>query len=174
MKWIVLAVFAFVLFWIFRRLNREQNSVSFPSDPNQSFPPMATPMPTQAPTESEYALRTPMSFDDFYNHYYASENIDREFVQRILAYVSHAGGVPAELLRPEDRLNALPKRSAYVGMKMVEKMVGGALKLGAVEQTGSIPELHLDTVDSLIRQLEPHHVELLKAQAFHHGTDPHS
>lgn len=168
MKWIVLAVFAFVLFLIFRRINREQNAAPYPSDQNQ-------PIPTANAAQTQYSLRTPMSFDDFYSHYYASENIDREFVQRILLYVSHAGGVPAEQLRPEDRLDALPKRSAYLGMKMVEKMVGRALTLGATESGAPVPDVHLDTVDSLVRQLEPHHVELLKSQVFHQqGTEPHS
>jgi hypothetical protein len=167
MKWIVLAAFALVLFLIFRRINREQNAVPYPSDPSQ-------PTPTAAPTQTEFAMRAPMSFDDFYNHYYASENIDREFVQRILVYVSRAGGVPAEQLRPEDRLDALPKHTAYFGMKMVEKMVGRALTLGAVDPASPVPEVHLDTIDSLIRQLEPHHVELLKSQVFHQDSEPHS
>jgi hypothetical protein len=166
MKWIVLAVFAVVLFLVFRRINRERNAANYPSDPDQ-------PTPTLAPTQTEFALRAPMSFDDFYNHYYAAGNIDRDFVQKILLYVSHAGGVPAEQLRPEDRLHDLPKRAAYLGMKMVEKFVGTALENRAQEQGVSIPELHLDTVDSLIRQLEPHHVELLKSQVFAR-LEPHS
>lgn len=159
MKWIVLAAFAFAVFLIFRRINREQRSVSYPSDPAQ-------PIATAAPTQTEFSLRAPMSFDDFYKQYYAKDNLDREFVEKILAYVAHAGGVPPEQLRPEDRLQDLPKRSAYFGMKMVEKFVGGALQNRAHEQGISVPELHLDTVDSLIRSLEPHHLELLKSQVF--------
>jgi hypothetical protein len=168
MKWIALMVFAFVLFLIFRRMNREQGAGELPGE----FTQPGAPPPGNA---TQFALRAPMSFDDFYSRYYASENINREFVMKVLAYVAHAGGVPAEQLRPEDRLDALPKRSAYVGMKMVEKMVGKALNLGAVEHSGPIPETHLDTLDNVIRLLEPHHVELLKSQVFHSlGTEPHS
>jgi hypothetical protein len=58
-------------------------------------------------------------------------------------------------------------------MKMVEKFVGGALQNRAHEQGVTVPELHLDTVDSLIRSLEPHHVELLKSQVFSR-LEPHS
>jgi hypothetical protein len=87
MKWIVLAAFALVIFLIFRHINREQDAVPYPPDPSQ-------PIPTPAPTQTEFAMCAPMSFDDFYNHYCASENIDREFVQRILVYVSRAGGFP--------------------------------------------------------------------------------
>ncbi len=159
MKWIFLLVLAFVLFLIFRRINREQNAAAYPSDPN-------LPSPTPAPTQTEFSLRAPMAFEDFYQQYYAKDNIDREFARKILIYIAHAGGVAAEQLRPEDRLENLPKRSAYYGMKFVEKMVGGALQSRAREQGISVPELHLDTVDSLIRNLEPHHVDLLKTQAF--------
>jgi hypothetical protein len=166
MKWIVLGAFAFVIFLVFRRINREQRSANYPSEPAQ-------PTPVAAPTQTEFALRAPMSFDEFYRQYYANDNLDREFVQKILAYVAHAGGVPAEQLRPEDRLHDLPKRSAYFGMKMVEKFVGGALQNRAREQGVDVPELHLDTVDSLIRSLEPHHLELLKSQVFSR-LDTHS
>jgi hypothetical protein len=165
MKWIVIAALAFIVFLIFRRINREQNAVQYPT----TSEPTASP----ASTQTEYSLRAPMSFDDFYRQYYANDNIDREFVQKILLYVSHAGGVPAEQLRPEDRLHDLPKRGAYLGMKMVEKFVGGALQNRAHEQGVTVPELHLDTVDSLIRSLEPHHVELLKSQVFSR-LEPHS
>jgi hypothetical protein len=165
MKWIVIAALAFIVFLIFRRINREQNAVQYPST--------SEPTPTPAPTQTEFSLRAPMSFDDFYRQYYANDNIDREFVQKILLYVAHAGGVAAEQLRPEDRLHDLPKRGAYLGMKMVEKFVGGALQNRAHEQGVTVPELHLDTVDSLIRSLEPHHVELLKSQVFSR-LEPHS
>lgn len=166
MKWIVLVALAFIVFLIFRRINREQNAVQYPSTPSGS-------QPTGTPTQTEFSLRATMSFDDFYRQYYASDNFDREFVQKILLYVAHAGGVAAEQLRPEDRLHDLPKRGAYLGMKMVEKIVGGALQNRAHEQGLTVPELHLDTVDSLIRSLEPHHVELLKSQVFS-KLDPHS
>jgi hypothetical protein len=159
MKWIALAGLAFFLFLIFRRINREQKSVQYPADFTQS-------LQTAVPLQNEFALRAPMSFDDFYNRFYASEKFDREFVQKILMYVAAAGGVEAEQLRPEDRLDALPKRTAYYGMKFVEKMVGGALAKQAREQGVAVPEVNFDTLDSLIRQLEPHHVELLKRAAF--------
>ena len=165
MKWIVIAALAFIVFLIFRRINREQNAVQYPA--------ASEPTPSPVPTQTEFSLRAPMSFDEFYRQYYANDKIDREFVQKILRYVSHAGGVPAEQLRPEDRLHDLPKRGAYLGMKMVEKFVGGALQNRAHEQGVTVPELHLDTVDSLIRSLEPHHVELLKSQVFSR-LEPHS
>jgi hypothetical protein len=166
MKWIVLAALAFIVFLIFRRINREQSAAQYPSA-------SSGPLPTGTQTQTEFSLRAPLPFDDFYRQYYAKENIDREFVQKILLFVAHAGGVSAEQLRPEDRLHDLPKRGAYLGMKMVEKLVGGALQNRAHEQGVTVPELHLDTVDSLIRSLEPHHVELLKSQVFSR-LEPHS
>jgi len=167
MKWIVLLALAYLLFIVFRRINRDQNVAQYPADPNQ-------PVSLAAPTQTEFALRAPMSFDDFYSRYYAQDNIDREFVRKILTYVAHSGGVPAEQLRPEDRLHDLPKRSAYFGMKMVEKLVGGALNNRAREQGVAVPELRLDSLDSLIRQLEPHHLELLKSQVLPHSEDANS
>ncbi len=166
MKWIVVAALAFIVFLIFRRINREQTVVQYPST-------TTGPQLLATPSQTEFSLRVPMPFDDFYRQYYANDNIDREFVQKILLYVAHAGGVAAEQLRPEDRLHDLPKRGAYLGMKMVEKLMGGALQNRAHEQGVTVPELHLDTLDSLIRSLEPHHVELLKSQVFSR-LEPHS
>lgn len=149
MKWIILIVAAIFVFLIFRRINREQNVVSYPTDPNQ-------PTPTASPTQTEFALRTPMSFDDFYRRYYAADNIDREFVRRVLAYVSKVGGVTPEQLRPEDRLDSMPNRSAFRSLKLVERFVGGMSGRVAAEQGLPPQRLHLDTVDDLIRSLESH------------------
>ncbi len=159
MKWIIIVVVGIFAWVLFRRLNREQNLSAYTGDPSQPIPTPSSP--------PEYSLRTPMSFEDFYHRYYEKNNIDREFVRKILEYISKSGGVPMEQLRPEDRLDALPKRFAYLGMKVVEKMVGGAMQNRAAQEGVQIQPLHLSTVDDLIRQLEPHHVELLKTTFSH-------
>ncbi len=152
MKWIVLAVGAVILYFIFRLISREQKAVAYPSDPSQ-------PIASAVPTPTEFALRTPMSFEEFYSRYYADGKIDRAFVKKILEYVSKAGGVPAEQLRPEDRLDTLPKRTASLGARFVEKMLSAGLRHSTEGQGAPVVEFHLDTIDSLIRQLEPHHLE---------------
>ncbi|HEX6878929.1 MAG TPA: hypothetical protein VF135_01070 [Terriglobales bacterium] len=159
MKWIIIVVVGVIAWLLFRRLNREPKISAFTGDPVQPIPPPSAP--------PEYSLRTPMSFDDFYSRYYAKDNIDREFVRKILEYVAKSGGVPMEQLRPEDRLDALPRRFAYLGMKLVEKMVGGAMQSRANQEGIQMQPLHFNTVDDLIRQLEPHHVELLKTTLSH-------
>jgi hypothetical protein len=154
MKWVLLAVGAIILYWFLRRLGREQVSVSNPAAPMQSIAaPIGEPM---------FALRTPMSFDEFYNRYYAADNIDRSFVRQVLEMVSKAGGIPVEQLRPEDRLDQLPKHMAYRGVQFVQKMLEAGIRKSAVEQGIPPIEFHLETIDDLIRQLEPHHLEAFK------------
>jgi hypothetical protein len=165
MKWIVLAVGAVVLYLIFRRINREQSSVSYPADLVQSNPATMS-----AP--AEFAGRASMTFDEFYNRYYAAENIDRSFVHKILEYVSKSGGVPAELLRPEDRLDSLPKKTTYRGMLFVQKIIATGVRPMAQQQGIALPEIRLETLDDLIRQLEPHHIELFKQELQGHSGMP--
>ncbi len=155
MKWVLLAVGAIILYWFLRRLGREQSSVPYPSDPAQAIAaPAAEPI---------FALRSPMSFDEFYDQYYAADNIDRSFVRQVLELVSKAGGIPAEQLRPEDRLDALPKHMLYRGVQFVEKMLDAGIRRRATEHGIPPVEFHLETIDDLIRQLEPHHLEAFKA-----------
>ncbi len=155
MKWVLLAVGAVILFWFLRRLGREQVSVSY------SMPMQPMPTPSAQPT---FSMRGAMSFDEFYNHYYAAANIDRSFVRQVLEMVSRAGGVPVEQLRPEDRLDQFPKHMLYRGVQFLEKMLESGIRKRAVEQGIQPVEFHLETVDDLIRQLEPHHLEALKLQ----------
>lgn len=157
MFWVLLAVGAFILFWFLRRLGREQSSISYPPDSSQ---PIATPA-----AEPIFALRAPMSFEEFYNQYYAADNIDRTFVRQVLELASKAGGIPVEQLRPEDRLDQLPKHLLYRGVQFVEQMLDAGIRRRAIEQGIPPVEFHLQTIDDLIRQLEPHHLEAFKMHA---------
>lgn len=162
MKWIVLAVGAVILYLIFRRINREQSSVSYPAD-------LVQPNPATVSAPSEFAGRASMTFEEFYNRYYAADNLDRSFVHKILDYVSKSGGVPAGLLRPEDRLDSLPKKSAYRGMLFVQKIIATGVRPMAQQQGIALPEIRLETLDDLIRQLEPHHLDLFTQQLQGHA-----
>jgi hypothetical protein len=154
MIWVLMAVGAIILFWFLRRLGREQSAVLYPSDPAQ---PIAAPA-----AEPMFALRSPMSFDDFYNQYYATDNIDRSFVRQVLEFVSKSGGVPVEQLRPEDRLEQLPKQAVSRWVQFLKKMLDAGMRKRGAELGVAPVELHLDTIDDLIRQLEPHHLEAFK------------
>jgi hypothetical protein len=153
MKWVLLAVGAIILYWFLRRLGREQVSVAH----SEAAQPIATPV-----AEPAFALRSPMSFDEFYNKYYAADKIDRSFVRQVLEMVSKAGGIPVEQLRPEDRLDQFPKHMLYRGVQFMEKMLESGIRKRAVEQGIPPIEFHLETIDDLIRQLEPHHLEAFR------------
>lgn len=156
MLWVLLGVGAVLLFWFLRHLGREQSTTS---DPSGSWQPIATPA-----AEPIFALRSPLSFDDFYNQYYAADKIDRSFVRQVLELVSKIGGIPVEQLRPEDRLEQLPKHTLYRGVRFVEQMLDAGIRKRAMEQGVPPMEFHLETIDDLIRQLEPHHLEAFKVR----------
>jgi hypothetical protein len=153
MKWLLLALGAVILFWFLRRIGQQQSSIT------QSANPLP---PTQSPVaaESSFAGRPPMPFDEFYNQYYAGTDIDRAFVAQVLQFISKAGGVPAELLRPEDRLDSFPKISKW--LQFGQGMLETGLRRRAAGQGIAMPEIHLETIDDVIRQLEPHHLEAFK------------
>lgn len=153
MKWVLLAVGAIILYWFLRRLGREQVTIAYPAPEQPTATPVGMPM---------FSTRSPMSFDDFYSQYYAAENIDRSFVQQVLEMVSRAGGIPVEQLRPEDRLDQFPKHMLYRGVQFLEKVLEAGIRKRAAEQGIPSVEFHLVTIDDLIRQLEPHHLEALK------------
>lgn len=155
MLWVLLGVGAVLLFWFLRRLGREQPSTSYPLDSSQPVAP-------EPAAEPIFALRSPLSFDDFYNQYYAADNLDRSFVRQVLELVSRIGGIPVEQLRPEDRLDHLPKHTLYRGVQFVEKILDAGIRKRAMEQGIPPVEFHLVTIDDLIRQLEPHHLEAFK------------
>ncbi|HEU5404428.1 MAG TPA: hypothetical protein VFU86_23975 [Terriglobales bacterium] len=154
MTWALLGIGAIILFWFLRRLGREQSVVSYPANPAQ---PIAAPA-----AEPIFALRSPMSFDEFYQQYYAADHIDPSFVRQVLELISKTGGIPAEQLRPEDRLDQLPKHMLYRGVQFVESMLEAGIRKRAIEQGIPPIEFHLETIDDLIRQLEPHHLEAFK------------
>jgi hypothetical protein len=150
MKWIFLAVIAFVLFVVFRRLNRDQRIT-----PESSFA-FPTAAPSAGPGMDIWSQRAPMAFDDFYNRYYASAKLDREYVRKTLEFVSKSGGVPADRIRPEDRIDQFPKKNLGRMVRFVEKMLSGPLGRAAQQQGFDPSTFHLETVDDIIRHLEQH------------------
>ncbi len=148
MKWIILAVIAFVLFLVFRRMNREQRITT-----ESSFAfPTATPLP--GPGMDLWSQRAPMEFEDFYNRYYAAANLDRDYVRKTLEFIAGNGGVPADRIRPEDRIDEFPKKNLARMVGFAQKMLGGALGKIAEQQGLHVSRLQLDTVDDIIRQFE--------------------
>ena len=151
MKWIFLAVLAVVLLVVFRRMNRDQRIT-----PDASF---ATPTPVPAPGVEDFdqwSQRSPMSFDDFYNQYYASAKLDREFIRKMLDFVARTGGVPQDRIRPEDRIDQFPKKTLSRMVGFVEKLLEGPLANAARQQGVDPGTLHLETVDDILRHLEIH------------------
>jgi hypothetical protein len=147
MKWIFLVVIALVLLVIFRRLNREQR--------------ITTGEPTPTPTPGggdfdQWSQRGAMSFDDFYNRYYASVNLDREYIRKTLEFISRTGGVPTDKIRPDDRIDGFPNKKLARMVGFVERILSGPLGHVAEKQGLDPAKFHLVTVDDIMRHLEVH------------------
>ncbi len=150
MKWILLIIIALAVLVIFRRLNREQRI-----SPEGSF---AAPTPIPLPTGGidQWSGRAAMPFDDFYTRYYASAKLDRDFVRKTLDFISKAGGVPADKIRPEDRIADFPKKNLARTVGFIQKIISGPLG-NALQQRGVDPStFQIQTVDDILRHLDIH------------------
>lgn len=164
MKWVVVAVIAVLVLLIFRKLNREQRISAEGS--------WATPAPTPAPSAGvvqggfdKWSGRPGLSPEEFYNQYYATAGVDREHVYKMLEFISKAGGVPADKLRPEDRIDEFPKPNLARTVAFIQKLLTGPL--ARLSQTPITPEmLHVETVDDIMRKIDVHK-EVLTA----HGSN---
>ena len=166
MKVVLLVVFAVVLFLIFRRLNREQRVT-----PEQSWGTQpSSPTPIAAGLD-KWSGRAAMSFDDFYSQYYASASIDREHVRKMLDFVSKAGGVPADRIRPEDRIDEFPRKNLARTVGFIEKLVTGPLARLSKGPAPDPASFHLVTVDDIMRHLDMH-TELVSAHIERVGEAP--
>ena len=153
MKWIFLAVLAIVALIVFRRLNRDQRI-----SPEGSWS-----TPTPAPTASsqpagfdKWSGRVGMSFDDFYNQYYATAGIDREHVAKMLEFISKAGGVPADKLRPEDRIDEFPKPNLARTIAFIKTLLTGPLARLTQQMPIDPATLQIETVDDIMRHMDMH------------------
>lgn len=154
MKWIFLILLALFVFLIFRRMNREQRisggETNWQANDESSIVLQHEGLP------DHFSGRAPMSLEEFYSRYYAEKGFDRDYVEKVVTYIAKAGGVPASQIRPEDQLDDFPHKGLRRGMHLLEMLLGGKLTT-AVEQDGVSPEqLRFETVDEVIRNLEPH------------------
>lgn len=143
MKWIFLAVFALVVFLLFRRMNREQR-----------LTPDSAPALQPGPGMDLWAQRSPMGFDDFYNRYYAASKLDRYYVQKTLQFIAANGGVSADRVRPEDRIEDFPKKNLAKMAGFAEKVLAGPVGTMAQQHGLDVSKVQLKTVDDIMRQFE--------------------
>ncbi len=66
MKWLILLAVAGVLYAVLRFMNRDRNLIK---DVPFELTPIPPPQDDALPTSNRWALRTPMSFDDFYTRF---------------------------------------------------------------------------------------------------------
>ena len=149
MKWIFLIAVLAIVFVILRRMSEQR--ITTGAQDTFSPPPMP---PDGLP--DQWSTRAPMPFDDFYSRYYAEAGLDREYVKKTLDYIAKSGGVAATQIRPEDRLDQFPKKGLQRGLHIVEMVLSSSLGKIAEQQGIPIRHTHFETVDDVIRGLEPH------------------
>ncbi len=163
MKWILLIAVAFLLFLVLRYLNRDKVHIADVPFELTPVPQPAQPKMEALPTSDQWSLRAPMSFEEFYAHYYQAANLDKEFVRKVLEYVSKAGGVPSEQIRPEDKLAEFPRKGLQRGIKLVQVFLAPVIANALEKQSGvAVASFELDTVDDVIRHLEPHNGDVFQ------------
>ncbi len=151
MKLVWLAMIAIVALYIFRRLNRDQRIT-----PEGSW---ATPTPSggsQGGGFDKWSARAPMSSDDFYRQYYASAGVDCEHVQKMLEFISKAGGVPADRIRPEDRIDEFPKPNLARTVAFIQRLLTGPLARLTQQMPIDPATFKLETVDDIMRHFDMH------------------
>ncbi len=158
MKWLLLFAVAGLLLIILRYLNRDRNQL-------HDIPFELTPIPeaiTAIDMPEKWSARTPISPDEFYSLYYGESDLDREFIRQVLVNVARAGGVPSELIRPEDRLSEFPGKSMMRGIKLLLSFLAPAIANAREKLSGVAAPFKLETVDDIIRHMEPRHGDLFQ------------
>lgn len=141
MKWILIAGVLLVVFALFRRMGRE-SKVAF------------------------WEQRPGIPFDEFYQLYYANSGLDKEPVRMALHMVARATEVPADKLRPEDRMDELKPGALNMVLAILQRVDS----TGVLERAG-MPHptsWKADTVDALIRLFAPYceHIKVTTSNDF--------
>ena len=96
-------------------------------------------------TESKMKRRPNLSFDEFYDQYYASSEISRTIVSRMLSLTAEQFGVVAGQVRPEDNfLQANLADTMYYVIEISEEFGLSLTRQHELEQTDG-------TFDNIVR-----------------------
>lgn len=101
------------------------------------------------------AQRPPLEPEAFYERFYAASDLSREAVVSLLKDLERATGIPARLLRPEDRLweGTVVEESLFDSLHAIE--VETVLEEISQHTGRRIQLAALETVDAYIRTLAP-------------------
>ncbi len=168
MKWIFLGAIAVVIWLVFRRLGREQ----------RIMPEGSWAAPTPAPSASaqpagfdKWSGRPSLTFDDFYNQYYATAGVDREHVRSMLQFIGKAGGVPPDKIRPEDRIDEFPKPNLARTVGFIKTLLSGPIARLNPDAAAKLAAIQVETVDDIMRNLDMHK-DILSKHLNHEGEEP--
>ena len=101
-------------------------------------------------TEAEMKRRTSLSFDEFYDQYYADSGISRSIVLRILDVTADQFGVAAGQIRPDDNfLQTNLADAIYYVIEISEEFGLSTKRLDELEQTDG-------TFDNIVRYVARH------------------
>jgi len=133
MKLILIIALVLIVFTFFRRLSREQTVGTEPMAP--------------------WEQRPPLQFEDFYTQYYSRSGLDRSTVQAALKQVAQLLHAPAELLRPEDRLNDIKPGALDSTLGMMRKLSQSSIVPDSIREKLAQVDWNVSTVDDYIRKL---------------------
>ncbi len=84
-------------------------------------------------------------------------------MRTVLESISKAGGVPADRIRPEDRLGEFPRKGLVRGVRVVQMFLAPVVTNAREKQTGvEVAPFEMTTVDDVIRHLEPAHGDVFR------------
>ena len=133
MKWLILlgTVVFIVVFAMVRRKMLERR------------PPPAPPV---------WESRLPLSFEQFYDRYFAESGLSEAVVFKLLEFISLSSGVDYKLILPDDSLDDFPKGSLRKHVVEFAEIMVKATRSGT-SGTGLRFDPHIETVDDFIRKL---------------------
>ncbi len=136
MKWlIVLAIVVLILiFAIIRRKVLER----------QAPPPPAV-----------WESRHPLSFEQFYDNFYAESGLSQATVFKLLEFISLTSEVDYRLILPDDLLDSFPKGSLRKHVVEFAEIMVKATKGGMQPNSRIWFDPRIETVDDFIRKLGP-------------------
>lgn len=108
-----------------------------------------------APPPPVWETRSPISFEQFYDRYYAESGLSEPTVFKMMEFISLASSIDYRLILPDDRLDDFPNGSLRKHVLEFGAVLVNAKQNRSQPTSRVLLHAQIDTIDDFIRKLGP-------------------